>query len=84
MCVMLDYLVVELSEAALQVQRARVGEFGKHLQMGNQLSARKKTIPTQRSRIVLQTVHRAGSVELGDMNNIKIFSGYMITQYISQ
>lgn len=65
---LLDYLVVELSEAALQVQRARVGEFGEHLQMGNQLSVRKKTIPTQRSHIVLQT----------------IFSGCMITQYISQ
>lgn len=44
---LLHYLVVELSEAALQVQRARVGEFGEHLQMGNQLSVRKKTIPTQ-------------------------------------
>lgn len=43
----LKYLVVELAEAALQIQRARVAEFGEYLQMGNQLSVRNKTIPTQ-------------------------------------
>lgn len=31
------YLVVELSETTLQVERSRVGEFGKNLQMCNQL-----------------------------------------------
>lgn len=33
-----DYLVVELIEADLHVQRARVGEFGENLQVDNQLS----------------------------------------------
>lgn len=39
------YLVIELTEAALQVERARVGEFGEYLQMGNQLSVRKRYFP---------------------------------------
>lgn len=36
------YLVVELTQTALQVEGTRVGEFGKHFEMGNQLSARPK------------------------------------------
>lgn len=35
------YLVIELTKAALQVESTRVGEFRKHLQMGNQLSVQK-------------------------------------------
>ena len=38
-----DYLVVELTEAAFQAERARVGEFGEYLQMSNQLSVGEET-----------------------------------------
>lgn len=37
MCVVLCYLVVEFTEAALHVQRARVAEFGENPQVSDQL-----------------------------------------------
>lgn len=34
------YLVIELAEATLQVESARVGELGEHLQVSNELPVR--------------------------------------------
>lgn len=41
------YLVIELTEATLQVESTRVGEFGKYLQVSNKLSVREKTNPVK-------------------------------------
>lgn len=55
------YLIIELTEAAFQIESSRVGELGKYFQMSDELSEKQKTnsvhyvllLTVQYTRIIL-------------------------------